>query len=50
MYDAYHDNESHSKIISYYSDVLDDTFIYIVDDYNCDFVKNATKDSIKDIL
>ena len=31
-----------------YIDVLDDTFIYIVDDYNWDFVQNATRDSIKD--
>ena len=48
MYDGYHDYNSHYSILNYYMDVLDDTFIYIVDDYNWDFIQNATRDSIKD--
>ena len=48
MYDGYHDYESHYKILNYYIDVLDDTFIYIVDDYNWEFIQIATRDSIKD--
>ena len=48
MYDGYHDYKAHFNILKYYFDVLDDTFIYIVDYYNWYFVQNATRDSIKD--
>ena len=34
--------------MNYYIDMLDDTFIYIVDNYNWDFIQIATRDSIKD--
>ena len=49
MYDGYHDYKAHYNILKYYFDVLNDTFISIVDDYNWDFVQNATRDSIKDM-
>ena len=48
MYDGYDDYELHYKILNYYSNVLENTFIYIIDDYNWDFVQIATRKSIKD--
>jgi hypothetical protein len=48
MYDGDHSYDSHYNILNYYKDVLDDCFIYIVDDYNIEYIRNATQQSIQD--
>jgi len=47
MYDGEHSYESHFKALTYYYDVLDDIFIYIVDDWNWEPVRNATNKSFE---
>ena len=47
MYDGNHSNESHYKALLHYYSCLDDTFIFIVDDWNWHEVRNGTADSIK---
>lgn len=49
MFDGEHDYNSHYKSISHYIDNLDDTFVFIVDDWNIDTVRDATNASIKDL-
>ena len=49
MYDGNHIYESQYKALEYYYDVLDDTFIFIVDDWNCEHIRNGTLNSIKDL-
>jgi hypothetical protein len=49
MYDGNHSYESQYKALEYYYELLDDTFIFIVDDWNWDFVRNGTLNSIKDL-
>jgi hypothetical protein len=48
VYDGDHSYYSHYNILNYYKDILDDCFIYIVDDYNNERIRNATQESIKD--
>ena len=43
-----HTYKEHYKVLSYYLDVLNDVFIYIVDDYNWLQIRTATHDSIRD--
>ena len=47
FYDGSHTVESQEKALIYYNDVLDDTFIYIVDDYNFPEVPLGTQSGIK---
>ena len=47
MFDGNHSYESHFKSLNYFYDCLDDEFIFIVDDWNWEVVRNATKDSIR---
>lgn len=47
MYDGEHSSESHYKTLSHYYDYLDDIFIFIVDDWNWDYVRDGTINSIK---
>jgi hypothetical protein len=47
MYDGEHSMESHFKALVYYYEVLDDTFIYIVDDWNDANVREGTEKAIK---
>lgn len=47
MYDGEHSYNSHYKALTHYYDVLDDIFIFIVDDWNWKQVREATIDSIK---
>ena len=47
MYDGEHSRASHFKALTYYYDCLDDTFIYIVDDWNWYDVRQGTLDAIK---
>ena len=47
MYDGNHDEESHFKALNYYLSCLDKSFIYIVDDWNWEKVRNGTLNSIE---
>lgn len=47
MYDGNHTNESHYKALLHYYDCLDDIFIFIVDDWNWQDVRDGTFNSIK---
>ena len=46
MYDGCHKRESHEKALTHYYDVLEDVFIFVVDDWNWDFVREGTYDAI----
>lgn len=47
MYDGNHTEDSHYKALSHYYDCLDDIFIFIVDDWNWEYVRNGTYDAIQ---
>jgi len=47
MYDGNHSNESHYNALLHYYNCLDDIFIFIVDDWNWEDVRNGTINSIK---
>lgn len=47
MYDGNHTDESHYKALTHYYNCLDDTFIYIVDDWNWKCVRDGTKSAIE---
>ena len=47
MYDGNHTNESHYKALLHYYNCLDDVFIFIVDDWNWQDVRDGTINSIK---
>jgi hypothetical protein len=47
LYDGNHTNESHYKALSYYYNCLDDIFIFIVDDWNWEDVRDGTYRAIK---
>jgi hypothetical protein len=47
MYDGNHTNESHYKALVHYYNCLDDVFIFIVDDWNWQDVRDGTIKSIK---
>ena len=47
MYDGNHEEHSHYMALSHYINCMDDTFIYIVDDWNWAKVRKGTLDSIK---
>jgi hypothetical protein len=49
MYDGNHSIDSHYKALSYYYNCLDDIFIYIVDDWNYEQVRNGTIQAIKNL-
>jgi len=49
LYDGNHTEESHYMALTYYIKVLDDVFIYIVDDWNWPFVRDGTRNAIKDL-
>jgi hypothetical protein len=49
MYDGNHTNESHYKALLHYYDCLDDMFIYIVDDWNWEDVRNGTLTAIQNL-
>ncbi len=46
MYDGDHEKDSHLKALTHYYDCLDDTFIFIVDDWNWQQVKTGTIEAI----
>jgi hypothetical protein len=47
MYDGNHSHDSHYRALSHFYNCLDDTFIYIVDDWNWQDVRNGTKNAIE---
>jgi hypothetical protein len=47
MYDGCHKEESHYNALIHYYDCLDDTFVFIVDDWNWEQVRNGTNNAIK---
>jgi hypothetical protein len=47
MYDGNHSHDSHYRALVHYINNLDDTFIFIVDDWNWYDVRNGTYESIK---
>jgi len=48
MYDGCHTEECYQKALPYYLPALDETFIYLIDDWNWNKVRKGTMDSIKD--
>jgi hypothetical protein len=49
LYDGDHSYDSHYKALTYYINNMDDTFVFIVDDWNWQQVRDATIKSIKDL-
>jgi hypothetical protein len=47
LYDGNHLNENHFKALVHFYSCLDDIFIFIVDDWNWQDVRDGTRDSIK---
>ena len=47
LYDGEHSEDSHYKALTHYYDCLDDTFIFIVDDWNWQAVRDGTFNSLK---
>lgn len=49
MYDGNHTEESHYKSLTHFIHCMDDVFIFIVDDWNWESVRNGTFRAIKDL-
>lgn len=49
LYDGDHSIQSQYKALNYYMPVLDDVFIFTVDDWNWDGVRQGTESAIKDL-
>jgi hypothetical protein len=49
LYDGAHDEHSHYNALAHYYDSMDDTFIFIVDDWRWPHVREATYKSIMDL-
>jgi hypothetical protein len=49
MYDGNHDEKSHYNALVHYYNCLDDTFIFVVDDWDWEHVRKGTMDSIKSL-
>lgn len=49
MYDGDHSYESHYKALTHFINCLDQTFVFIVDDWNWLQVRNGTLDAIRDL-
>ena len=49
MYDGNHTSESHYKALLHYYNCLDDVFIFIVDDWNWEDVRDGTINSIQNL-
>jgi len=47
FYDGNHSEESQEKALTYYDNILDDIFIFLVDDYNYKSTRIGTKNGIK---
>lgn len=49
MYDGNHTKDSHYKALVHYYNCLDDIFVFIVDDWNWEDVRNGTYESFKQL-
>jgi asparagine synthetase A len=49
MYDGEHSYDSHYKALPYYIDCMDDIFIFVIDDWNWEQVRESTNKSIEDL-
>jgi predicted O-methyltransferase YrrM len=49
MFDGNHSEDSHYKALVHYYSCLDDIFIFLVDDWNWEAVRNGTRKSIQDL-
>jgi hypothetical protein len=49
LYDGDHSKEAHYKALTHYYDCLDDVFVFIVDDWNWQDVRDGTLESISDL-
>jgi len=49
LYDGNHSYESQYKALTHFYDCLDDIFIFIVDDWNCDIIRESTLTVINDL-
>lgn len=49
MYDGNHSKNAHYKALTHYYNCLDDIFIYVVDDWNWQDVRDGTMESIADL-
>ena len=49
MFDGDHTVEAQRKALTYYIDRMDDTFIYVVDDWNANSVREGTLAAIKEL-
>jgi len=49
LYDGNHTFESHCKALTHFYDLLDDIFIYIVDDWNAPEIRAGTNQTIKEL-
>jgi len=49
MYDGNHTRDSHYKALVHYYDCLDDIFVFIVNDWNWENIRNETYDSFKQL-
>ena len=47
MYDGEHSKENHSRALTHFYDCLDDTFVFIVDDWNWRHVREGTLESFQ---
>lgn len=49
FYDGGHSKEQQKKAFTYYNSIFEDTFIAIVDDYNCDKVQLGTQEAFQEL-
>jgi hypothetical protein len=49
MYDGNHSEESHYKALVHYIDCMENTFVYVVDDWNWEQVRKGTKRATHDL-
>lgn len=49
FYDGNHSTESQRKAFTYFNDILADTFIAVIDDWNCERVQEGTRQAFKEL-
>ena len=49
FYDGGHSQEQQKLAFTYYNSIFEDTFIAIVDDYNCDKVQKGTQEAFQEL-
>lgn len=47
MYDGNHTRESHYRALMHYHECLDDIFVFVVDDWNVQHIRDGTYDAIR---